>query len=179
MEENEIIEENDQPTTKSLAMKWGLINGIIGIVIFILIDLAGLVGNQLVGWIGYVVFAVLVVLAHKEFKSEGDGFMSYGQGLGIGTLTMVISSVISSAFFFIYVSFVSTSFIDTIKENQIMSMQEQGMSDAEIDQAMGFSEFFMSPVAMTLIGLITAIFIGFIISLLVTIFTKNPDPEFS
>ena len=105
--------------------------------------------------------------------------MSYGQGLGIGTLTMVISSVISSAFFFIYVSFVSTSFIDTIKENQIMSMQEQGMSDAEIDQAMGFSEFFMSPVAMTLIGLITAIFIGFIISLLVTIFTKNPDPEFS
>jgi len=177
MEENEVFEENDAPTTKSVAKKWGIINGLISIAFFIIIDVTGQAGNQALSWVGYVIFGVIVFLAHKEFKSEGDGYMSYGQGLGIGTLAMVFSSLISSVFFFIYVSFVSTSFIEAIKENQIISMQEDGMSDAEIDQAMGFTEFFMTPVAMTVMGFIFAIFFGFIVSLLVSIFTKNQAPE--
>lgn len=173
------MEENESPSIKSIAMKWGAINGLLAIALLVIIDIAGMTGNQVVGWIGYVVFLVIVVLAHKQYKSEGDGFMSYGQGLGIGTLTMVVSSVISSVFFFIYVSFISSDFIEAIKEKSIMDMEEKGMSDAEIDQAMGFSEAFMSPGAMTIMGFIGAIFIGFIIALLVSIFTKNQRPELS
>lgn len=173
------MEENESPSIKSIAVKWGVINGLLAIALLVIIDISGLNGNQVVGWIGYAVFAVLVVLAHKEYKSEGDGYMSYGQGLGIGTLAMVVSSVISSIFLFIYISFISSGFIDAIKEKSIMDMEEKGMSDAEIDQAMGFSEAFMTPGAMAIMGLIFGIFIGFIIALLVSIFTKNQRPELS
>lgn len=171
------MEESSNITVKSVAMKWGVINGLLAIVLLMIIDFAGLIGNQAVGWIGYVVFLVLLILAHKQFKSEGDGYMSYGQGLGIGTLASVISGIISSAFFYIYVSFINSGFIDIIKDQQIMTMEEQGMSDAEIEQAMGFSESFMSPVAMTIFSLLGAVFIGFIISLIVSAITKNTQPE--
>jgi uncharacterized membrane protein len=103
--------------------------------------------------------------------------MSYGKGLGIGTLVAVVSSVISSIFFFIYISFINTEFVSAIKENQIIEMEKRGMSAAEIDQAMSFSESFMSPVALTIFGFIGGILVAFIISLLVTIFTKKSNPE--
>lgn len=177
MEENEITEENEFPTTKSVAKKWGIISGLTAVVFFLIIDLAGLAGNQSVSWLWYLVFIVLVVMGHKEFKSEGDGYMSYGQGLGIGTLTGVFSALISNIFFFIYVSFISSGFIEVIKEKQIMDMQDRGMSDAEIEQAMGFSEFFMTPVAMSIMGFVFTVFFCFLVSLIVSIFTKNQAPE--
>ncbi len=174
--ENEVEESS---TVKSVSKKWGIINGLLSIAFFIIIDISGLAGNQSVSYIGYLIFGVIVYLAHKEFKSEGDGYMSYGQGLGIGTLTMVISSIISSAFFFIYVSFLSNTFVEAIKEKSIMDMEDRGMSDAEIEQAMEFTEVFMSPAGMSIMGLVFAVFFGFIISLVISAITKNQSPEFS
>ena len=103
--------------------------------------------------------------------------MSFGQGLGIGTLIAVISSFISSIFTFIYVSFINTNMIDAIREKSIADMEESGRSQAEIDQAMPFVEMFTSPTAMLIMGVLMGILFGFIASLLVTIFTKNQDPE--
>ena len=167
------MEESTQPNIKSISLKWGIANALVSIILLIITDFSGLTGNQFVGWIGYIIFGILLVLAHKEFKNNGNGFMSYGKGLGIGTLMGVISSVISNLFFYIYISFINTEFVQMMKENQIMEMENRGMGDAEIDQAMGFSESFMTPVIMTILGFIFAIFILFIVSLLVTIFTKT------
>ena len=60
-----------------------------------------------------------------------------------------------------------------------MEMENQGMSDAEIEQAMSFAEVFMSPMGMMIMGLIMGVFFAFLASLIVSIFTKNSAPEFS
>ncbi len=169
-------ESTEQPTTKSVAMKWGIINGLIGIIFFLILDFTGL-SQSPVQYFGLVITIAIIFLAHKEFKDLGDGFMSYGKGLGIGTLISVISSAISSLFMYVYVSFVNPAYIDAVKDKQITDMQNRGMSDAEIDQAMQFSSGFMSPVAITIFAVIGGIFFGFILSLLVSIFTKNNNPE--
>lgn len=171
------MEERTQPTVKSTSVKWGLINGLIAIIFFVIVDFAGQAGNQSLSWIGLVIFLILLILAHKEFKSEGDGYMSFGQGLGIGTLIAIISSVISSVFTFIYVSFINTNMIDAIREKSIADMEAQGQSQAQIDQAMPFVEMFTSPVAMLVMGVLMGVLFGFIVSLIVTIFTKNQNPE--
>ncbi len=169
-------ESTEQPTTKSIAIKWGVINGLIGIIFFLILDFTGL-SQSPVQYLGLVISVAIIFLAHKEFKELGDGFMSYGKGLGIGTLLSVVASVISGIFTYLYVSFVNPAYIDAVKDKQITDMQNRGMSDAEIDQAMQFSAGFMSPVAITIFAIIGGIFFGFILSLLVSIFTKNANPE--
>ena len=164
-------------STKSISVKWGMINGFISIIFFVLVDFAGMAGNQALNWVGGLIFLILLVLAHREFKSEGDGYMSFGQGLGIGTLIALISSIISSVFTFIYVSFINDNFIEAIREKSIADMEKAGQSDAQIDQAMQFVEMFTSPVALLIMGILMGVFFGFIVSLIVTIFTKNQDPE--
>lgn len=171
------MEEVQEASTKSTAVKWGMINGLISIIFFVIVDFIGQAGNQSLSWIGGVIFLGLLIFAHREFKSEGDGYMSFGQGLGIGTLIALISSLISSVFTFIYVSFINTNFIETLRELQIAKMEESGQSQAQIDQAMPFVDMFTSPGAMLIMGILMGVLFGFIISLIVTIFTKNQDPE--
>jgi hypothetical protein len=83
----------------------------------------------------------------------------------------------SSIFTFIYVSFINPAFVDAIKERSIMDMENRGMSDAEIEQAMQFTESFMTPTAITIFGLIGGVFFGFIVALIISIFTKKARPE--
>lgn len=178
MEENEQIEENDGPTVKSISIKWGLIGGFIGIIFFVILDFAGMSFSS-VRWVGLVIPFVLMYLAHREFKNEGDGYLSYGQGLGIGTLYSLVGSIVQSIFTYIYVSFVNTNYISQAREYTIMQWEEQGMSQDQIDQATPFMETMNSPMAMLIMGIIMGVFVGFIIALIVSIFTKNQAPEFS
>jgi hypothetical protein len=67
--------------------------------------------------------------------------------------------------------------IDIIKDKQLEQFEEQGMDDAQIDQAMSMSETFMTPEVMFQIALVATVFFGFIISLVVSAITKNADPS--
>ena len=53
-------------------------------------------------WAGAAVGIVLFVFAHKYFKDDGNGFMSYGQGLGIAFWMALISVLITGLFTLAY-----------------------------------------------------------------------------
>ncbi|RED91761.1 DUF4199 domain-containing protein [Marinoscillum furvescens] len=170
--------EETNVSMKSVAIKYGVINGLIAIIFFIIIDFAGLYDNQYLNWVGVLVTAALIFFAQKEYLREGDGYMNYGQGVGLGTLLALVSSCISAVFTFIYVKFINTSFIENIKEVQRMSMEEQGMSDDQIDQALSISEKFMTPGMMVVFGIVGGVIAGVIISLIISAINKNSRPEF-
>lgn len=168
-------------TTRSVGIRFGLISAVISIAYFLILNIAGIDMTQgFWNWFGYVVTIAIIVLAHKYFKDNRDGFMSYGQGVSVALWIGIISGVISSVFTYLYIKFIDTSFIETVKNRQMEVMEEKGMSDEQIDQAMQFSSMFMSPEAMFLFMLFGAIFITLIFGLIVTIFTqkKNPEPVF-
>jgi len=169
--------EENVASLKNISIKWGVVYGLVSIILFVLIDVLGLISSPGIQFLGVPIVVLILVLSHREFKAEGDGFMSYGQGLGLGTLLSLIASVISSAFSYVYISFINTSYIDVIKENQIMQLESRGMSDAEIEQALSFSESFMTPTAIAIMGVFMGLLSGFIISLIVTIFTKKSRPD--
>lgn len=174
MEDNNYSEK---ASVKQVSIKWGLILGVISIALFLITIFGGLVGNKVMQWLTYIPMIIIIVLAHKEYKNEGDGFMSYGQGLGIGTLTVFIGSLLSTIFFYIYVKFVDAGFIETIKDQQIVELEKGGMSDEQIEQAMSISESFMTPEMMSVFAILGSVFFGFILSLIISAFTKNSNPE--
>ena len=172
MEEQEL----ERSSVKSVSIKWGLILGVILIAFGLIIQMAGLIGNQGVSMITYVFVIAAIYMAHKAFKDDGDGFMSYGQGLGIGTLTVLIGSVVSSIFSYINMKFIDTTILDSVKEMQYEKMMEQGMSDAEIERAMDMSASFMTPEFVVIMAIVATVFFGFILSLIVSAITKNQNP---
>lgn len=167
-------------TPRAAGIRFGLIAAVIGIVYFIILNVAGLVGEKIWSWVSYLITAVIIFFAHKYYKENGDGFMSYSQGVGISAWIGLISSVIGSVFMYIYIKFIDTTFIETIKDKQLEEFQRRGMSDQQIDQAQKFTGMFTTPEVIFGFALIGGIVAAVIIGLIVTIFTqkKNPQPVF-
>ena len=103
--------------------------------------------------------------------------MAYGQGMGITFWLALVSSVIYSIFFYAYIKFIDSSFVETMKNNEIEKMQERGISDEQIDQAMGIASMFMTPEAMFGFSLVFGTIMIVCIGLVVTAFTQNKNPE--
>jgi hypothetical protein len=175
--EEEQEQELEQVTVKQVAIKWGLYLGMAFIVFFMITLLADLVGNQTLSYLNYVLMAVFAYMAQKSFKDDGNGFMSYKQGLGIGTLMTVVASGISVIFSYIYVKFLDDSMIQIIIDKQYEEMASNGMSDGDIERTMSMTESFMTPEVMFPLAFVFSVFFGFIISLIVSAITKNPDPS--
>lgn len=168
-------------TVRSSGIRFGLIGALISIAYFVVMNVAQI--NMAQGpwqFVGAVFTIILLIFAHKYFKENTDGFMSYGQGIGIAFWMGLVSAGISSIFSYVYMKFIDETFIENVKQQQIEAMEQKGMSEAQIEQAMSFSAAFNTPEAVFIMGIIIGIIVTIIIGLLVTIFTQknNPQPDF-
>lgn len=157
-------------------MKYGLFAGIAGIGYFIILTLIGQSTNQALSYVGFLILGAFIFVGQKAYKDEGDGYMNFGQGVGIGTLISLISGTISAIFMAIYVNVINTGYMDMIMDKSMEDMEARGMDNATIEQSMEFMEGFMLP--MMLIGsILGSLIIGLIISLILSAINKNPRPE--
>jgi hypothetical protein len=130
-------------------------------------------------WLSIVVLIGGIVMAHSFFKRSNGGFMSYGQGLSIGSIISVIVGVLSGIFSYIYMTFVDTDFMARTMEKARADMEAKGnMTDEQIDQAMAMSQKFTSGPLMIVFAILGTLIMGFILSLIISAITKNTRPEF-
>jgi hypothetical protein len=174
---NQSIEE--KATTRSVGMRFGLFMGGIGIVMFLIIALSGMKPDGPVRWLNVLFSGIILFLAHKHYKENGDGYMSIGQGVGIGFWAGLTGSVISSIFTYIYVKFIDAGFVDMIRETQVEAMQQKGMSEDQIENAMKIAGMFTSAEAILIFGLVFGIIASIVISLIISFFTQKKNPEVS
>lgn len=166
-----------QPSIWAVGVKGGIYTGLVLIIFSLIIFLGGFFGDSTFSTISLLLsYTIGIYLTHKAFKDQGNGFMTYGQGLGLGAIVGLVSATLNAVFSFIYLTFIDDTLLSRQIEAVRIQLEERGMSDAEIDQAMQFSEMFMSPVGLLLIGILSGLFYGFIVALIVSAFTKNTDP---
>jgi hypothetical protein len=165
-------------TIRSTGVRYGLISGVVSIVFFLILVMSAV--DMTSGpwqWLGWIITAALIFLAHKYYKDNTDGYMSYGQGIQIAMWMGMLSAVISSLFTYVYVKFIDASFVEMIREKQAAAMAEKGMTEEQIDQAMKIAAMFTTPEAMLGFGLVFGFLAVLVIALLVTIFTQKKAPE--
>jgi len=161
------------PTVRSVGLKFGAVSAIVNIVFFLILTLSGQNAfDNKWGWIGMVFSIVILVLAQRNFKSEGDGFMSYGQGVGIGVWLSLVAVVVGALFTYVYSNIIDPATMETFYEKQYEQMQERGMPDEQIEVAVSWTKKLFWP-----IYLFFGIFFGILVALIVTIFTQKKSPE--
>ena len=176
MEQVEAPEE--KVTTRSAGIRYGLISGLISIAYFVILTMADISMTEGIGrWASLLISVVIIYLAHKYYKENGDGFMTIGQGTGIGFWLALVSVAISSVFTYIYMKFIDNSMIQQILDKQREAMEERGMDDAQIDQAMTMTEKFMTPEIILGTGLLFGVVIIVIVALLISLVTQKKNPE--
>jgi len=168
----------NQPSVTAVALKYGLITALVGIVYSLVLNVLDLSTNQWLTSLSYLILIAGLVLAMRDFKSNNYGYMSYGQGLGIGSLLSAIFGLLSGIFSWIYTTYIDPEFMGRMQEVQRTKMLEQGLSDEQIDAALGMAAKFQNPLTMIFGSMAVFLIIGFILSLIIAAIIKNKRPEF-
>lgn len=168
----------EKPSTARIALKWGLIISIANIVYSTIINMSGLWKNSMLGMIGFLILIGGIVLALREFKTNNNGFMDFGEGFGLGTLMSTIVGMLGSAFSLIYTKFIDTTMMEQIKDFQVEKMEAQGLTDEQIEQALEMGAKFSSPGMVFIIGVIMYLVLGAIFSLVISAIMRKSKPVF-
>ncbi|RZK16318.1 MAG: DUF4199 domain-containing protein [Hymenobacter sp.] len=165
-------------TPSSVGIRYGLLTGLVSILITFGLNVAHLEASPL-KYLTTIVMIVGIILAQRDFKQRNEGFMSYGQGVGIGVITSTVLGVISAIFTYVYTAFVDPEIMTRAMNKARADLEAKGnLSDAQIDQAMALSSKFTSGPILWVLVIVGSIVIGLIISLITAAVLKNAKPEF-
>lgn len=164
---------NEQTSTARTALKWGVILGISLIIYTLFLFITDNVGNSKLGWISFVMSIAGLTLAMRDYRTLNGGYMSYGEGLSVGTLTSAVSGLLSSLFSVFYTTVIDTGVMTRMVDRTREKLEDSGLSDDQIDQQIKFVELFQSPGISFAFGVIGAIIFGFLLSLIIAAFIRR------
>jgi len=165
-------------STTAVGGRYGLLTGLVSVIVSFGIYALELDQSAVARFATMVVLVVGIILAMRHFKVQNGGFMSYGQGLGVGVTAASVVGVLSAAFTYVYTTFVDPELMTRMMDKARADMEAKGMPDAQIEQAMAFSAKFTTGPIMLIFVVLGYIIIGLLISLIAAAFVKNPKPEF-
>jgi hypothetical protein len=168
----------EKTSTARVALKFGVLASIVIMVYTTIINVSGQSQNKVLSSLSFVFMIVAIVLAMKEFREKNKGFMTYGEGLGLGTLVSAIMGLLGSAFGMFYIQFIDNTLLTQSMDQVREDMERRGMDDSQIDQAMELSQKFMSPGVVFVMGVFGYLIMGFIVSLVVAAIIRREKPVF-
>lgn len=168
----------EKVSTARVALKYGVLVAVVIMVYTTIINISGLSQNQVLSSIQFVFMIAAIVMAMKEFREKNKGYMSYGEGLGLGTLLSAVMGLLVSSFSTFYNRFIDSTILTQALDKVRMDMEKRGMDDAQIDQSMEYAQKFMSPGIMFFSGVMMSILTGFVVSLIISAIIRRDKPVF-
>ena len=171
MEENT---ESTKPSVMSVGLKYGLFITLASIAFSTIIIVIGMnpLKSDWKGLISAVITVTLVVLAHKNFKDKGDGFMTYGQGFGISFISILISIFLGGIFMYVYANFIDPNMMEEVWQKTAEDMEAKGQNQETIDIALTWTKKLFWAIYF-----VFGVFIAAVIGVLVPIFTQKKNPD--
>jgi len=160
------------------ALMYGLMTGVVMIVLSLVLYLANLYMNQTLGYISYIFMIGGMVLGSIEYRKKYlNGFMTYGKAFSSCFLIGLFAGILASIYMFFFAQFIHPGlvqeFLERTREQMVNS--NPNMTDEQIEQALSVSARFMTPVFLAIWGLVANILIGAVLSLIIGLFLKKED----
>ncbi|MDG1719533.1 MAG: DUF4199 domain-containing protein, partial [Flavobacteriales bacterium] len=166
--------------TRKFAMNYGAVLGLFLVAIAVIMwsvgadDKQSVIPNLLNNGIT-IAFITYAIIQYREINN--NGFITYAESLKLGTTVAFFSSIIMAFYQFIYISY-----LDPNSLSEIMKITEQSMlesdpeiSDERLDKALQMTSKFMQPHWMMILGTLGGTFMGFLYSLIISIFVKKTE----
>lgn len=141
--------ETLKPAPGKFAINYGVILGLVMIVIYVLTYVTGLAleGAQWPTAIYYVIFAVVIFYAIAQYKKKNANLLSLSDALKVGVLIGVISAIVFIIYSLLFNYVIDPDFMRQMQDVARDNMLEQNpeMTEEMVEQGMKFVEMFMNP----------------------------------
>ncbi len=178
----DFIDQADVPAMPT-ALRYGGIAALAFIAIQLILDTVGLINYSTGEGIYYpsilLTISTIVILyyAIKQHRDEElGGYITFGRCVKLGALIGLFAGILIGVFAFVYHGFIRPDIMPSVLEFQMSQWEEAGMSEEQIEQALGMTEMFMTPVATAVSSIFNALFWNVILSLIVGALMKKEAP---
>lgn len=171
--------ENQKSSLKQIAFNYGLLLALVSILLLVVMYVANLTQNWMLSTLSFVITVFLLFSAIKAYRTGNHGFLSLGEALKVGLATALIAGIVSAIYAYIHYTYIHPEYIDVVvnEAREQMAEQGQGMTEEQMEQALGFTKSFTTPFMMATFSLIGSLFFGFIISLVSGLILKKENPN--
>jgi hypothetical protein len=173
--------ENQKSSSKQVMLNYGLILGVVSIILSVGIYAMGKIYDQGMGvmFASFIIMAVVIFMALKNFKAGNNNLLSLGEALKIGLGIALVGAIISIIYNQIFINFIEPDFMENMMKVGEQKMLEQytNMSDEQLEAAKAMQQKMSSPLIGAAFGVIGSLFFGFIISLIEGLILKRTAEE--
>jgi hypothetical protein len=172
---------------RPVAVRGGLITALILIAFGLVLQVTGIsdpanpnaTANIVSTLVSIVILTGGIVWVLRTHKADQNGYLTFGRGLTAGMMVSVIVGLVTLVWMIVNFMFIQPEMIEVMQETAREQMYERqpNITDEQVDQAMGFMSFMFNPFVLGVIGLVTTLIQGLIISLIVSAVVKNNPPE--
>ena len=169
--------------TKSQRIKVAMNHGlVVGLILSTMSALVWIAKVEASGLFQYLNWAVMIGSVYYSIKTWRDqyceGYIRYSQALGFGVRVMFFASIIYGFYNMIFLSWMSPESLDQTLAVIEEGYYEMGFTDAQIEQFMSMAGKMRTPGWQAFSAIIGTTFVGFLISLIVSIFVKKEGDPF-
>ena len=143
---------------KHKTIKFGILLGSISILYFLVTNLLGISGDEAVGWLGYLVYLIVIYLG---VKANLGTLTTFWAKFKFGVIISILGSLVSSLFMYLYLTYVDDLMIQTVLDKQEAILRAEGDSYAEKMEILKSS---VTPRFYLIFGSIAGTLIGSILS---------------
>ncbi|MBP6531994.1 MAG: DUF4199 domain-containing protein [Bacteroidia bacterium] len=171
----------NQRTQNKVAMTFGAIYGLASIVVFMLFYVIGTdIQSKAPQYLSYLLLAIFIIMGVKSFRDQDlGGYISYSRSLGTGTLISLYGGIISGAFSVLFFMVIAPEMTEQIIAAAQENMAKQGLTEEQMQMGVEWTRKFTQPLWLFVFSIIGSVFIGFILSLLISVFLKKEDTPFN
>lgn len=173
------MEKTTQPTPAKIGVNYGILLGIILILISVIMYVTGMAyeGVQWPMYLYYIIFPVVVIFGIKNYKSQNNNFLTLSEALKTGVLIGVVSGVIYLIYNLIFNYIIEPDFSAQMMEIARNQMAEAGtLTDEQIEMSLGWVEWMTNPFLGGAIWIALSAFFGLLYSLIAGLVMKNVNP---
>jgi hypothetical protein len=172
----ENIDNAQKPSIAKVSLKYGVLIGLGLIAVSLFFQFVIPDQGRASLYLSIIIMVIGIYLATKAWRDNyKDGYLSYSQGLGFGTLTFFFSALVLGFFTFILFQFIYPQGLEAalIEAEMEILRTQPNITEQELDLALSFSRIFINPIAMGLLSMIFYSFLGFLGSLITSAIVKK------
>ena len=171
----------NQADSKSIILNNGLYFGLLMIVASLIPYALGMHLEPISGYVNFAVILVGIILfpilGMNKFKSSGDGFMSWGQGVKIGVGIVIVGTLLGTLYQVLFTSVIEPEFYTQVEEVTRRALVDAGLTEEQIEMQIEMQGKFQGTPIGYGVGFLFMTFIGFVSSAIIAAVKKKSEED--
>ena len=164
---------NESISLFKFALKFGLIGAAVSIVLTLLFFLLDMPESTLSQYASYPVLLGIILWGQIAYRKAETLVIGYGETFGLGVMIICYYALVTTVYLIVHWSFIDLELASRVTAVAEETLRSQGLPEDQLGPAIEMQKMLIGPIATPVMGFIGTMFIGTILSLITSIFTRR------